>query len=72
MDGYYDRVEAQLRALTETGAHRRARARVAPTLGIAAATAVVVAVVGVFLVTPGGAAEITRPAGRGGASLHAC
>ncbi len=50
MDGYYDRVEAQLRALTETGAHRRARARVAPTLGIAAATAVVVAVVGVFLV----------------------
>jgi hypothetical protein len=49
MDGYYDQVETQLRALTERGAHRRARVRATPMVAIAAATAVVVVVAGVFL-----------------------
>jgi hypothetical protein len=49
MDGYYDRLETQLRALTERGAHRRTRVRVTPIVGIVAATAVALAVAGVFL-----------------------
>jgi hypothetical protein len=49
MDGYYDRVEAQLRALTERGAHRRTRVWVTPIVAMAAAAAVVVVVAGVFL-----------------------
>ena len=48
MNDYYDRVETQLRALTERGAHRRTRVRVAPMVAVVAATAVVIAVAGVF------------------------
>jgi hypothetical protein len=49
MDGYYDRVETQLRALTERGAHRRPRVRATPMVAIAVGAAVAVVVVGVFL-----------------------
>jgi hypothetical protein len=49
MDDYYDRVETQLRALTERGAHQRSRVRATPMVAIAAAAAVVVIVAGVFL-----------------------
>lgn len=49
MDGYYDRVESQLRALTERGAHRRTRVRATPMVAIAAAAAVAVVVAGVFI-----------------------
>jgi hypothetical protein len=49
MDGYYDRLETQLRALTERGAHRRRRVQVTPIVAIAAATAVTVMVAAVFL-----------------------
>lgn len=49
MDGYYGRVETQLRALTERGAHRRTRVRITPMVTIATAVTVVVVVVGVFL-----------------------
>jgi hypothetical protein len=48
-NGYYDRVEAQLRALTEHGAHRRTRLRVAPIVAVGAAAAVVLVVAGVFI-----------------------
>jgi hypothetical protein len=54
MDGYYDRVEAQLRALTERGAHRRRRVRATPMVAMAVATAVAVVVAGVFLGVRGG------------------
>jgi hypothetical protein len=53
MDGYYDRVETQLRALTERGAHQRTRVRATPMAAIAAAVAVAVIVAGVFLGVPG-------------------
>jgi len=49
MDGYYKRVETQLRALTERGAHRPTRVRATPMVAFAAAAAVVVIVAGVFL-----------------------
>ena len=49
MDGYYDRLETQLRALTERGAHHRRRVAVTPMLAIAAAAAVTVIVAGVLL-----------------------
>lgn len=49
MSGYYDELEAQLRTLTERGAHRRSLQRVTPMVAVAASLAVVVAVVGVFV-----------------------
>lgn len=49
MDGYYDQLERQLRALTERGAHRRKRVRATPMVAITAATVVVIVVAGVFL-----------------------
>lgn len=58
MDGYYDRLETQLRALTERGAHQRKRFVVTPLLAIAATAALTVAVAGVLL----GARGRPRPA----------
>jgi hypothetical protein len=49
MDGYYGRLETQLRALTERGAHRQSRQRVMAMVAIAAAVAVVAVVAAVFL-----------------------
>jgi hypothetical protein len=49
MDGYYDRLETQLRALTERGAHRPKGVRAMPLVAIAATLAVTVVVAGVFL-----------------------
>jgi hypothetical protein len=49
MDGYYDRVEAQLRVLTERGAHRPTRVRAAPIVAMAVTTAVAIVVAAVFL-----------------------
>jgi hypothetical protein len=49
MNDYYERVEAQLRTLTERGAHRRSRLRVTPVVAVAASLVVVVAVAAVFV-----------------------
>jgi hypothetical protein len=49
MDDYYDRLERQLRGLTERGAHRRTRIRATPMMAIVAAAAITVVVAGVFL-----------------------
>lgn len=49
MDGYYGQVEAQLRTLTERGAHRRSRPRVTQMAAVAASLVVAVAVAGAFI-----------------------
>jgi hypothetical protein len=62
MNGYYDRVEAQLRILTERGAHRRSRIPVTPVVAVAASLLVVIAVAGVFVGLRGRAHRSMAPA----------
>ena len=62
MNGYYDEVEAQLRTLTERGAHRRPRVRLTPMVAAAASLVVVVAVAGVFVGLHGRSHQSVVPA----------
>jgi hypothetical protein len=61
MKGYYDEVEAQLRTLTERGAHRRPRVRLTPMVAVAASLILVVAVGGVFVGLRGRSHEPAAP-----------
>jgi hypothetical protein len=66
MDGYYGGVEAQLRTLTERGAHRRPGVRVAPMVAVAASLLLVAAVAGVFVGVRGRSHQSVSPA------AHSC